>query len=409
MKKYICVISVITIVLFYLNTHYKNKVNVYNYDGKYNIIELSDNFFKIEYNGKFGVMSNKGKILISPLFENIIIDNESNNIIAEKNNKVGVISSDNEILVPFDYDGLVRLNKNYYKGIKNEEIILINIKNKNTKSYGKDNEIKFYNDKFFIIENGKIEVYDKDFNFLTTYKGNDIFKLNDKVLLLKQEEQLFLICNKLILYHKDIEQIYEDYMVINNGMTKQLKKIGERDVLLNDYSSIYINNLKNIIVEKNGKFGVIDLENKIVIPLNYTKITPLYEGYYGIEKMYSVVRESSQGEVELVDEYKCGLLSESGEEIIDPNYEAIMNFNRNFAIVLDKNGTGVISLINKRKIIETKDGEIDVLGTDKFFIKEKGVIRIYSNKGKVLIKLEENLVKLISSKYIITDSKIFNL
>ena len=104
-------------------------------------------------------------------------------------------------------------------------------------------DIKFYNNKFFIIENEKIDVYNEELNLLITYEGKNIFKINDKVLLLQKDKECFLIYDKLILYHEDIEQIFEEYMVVNYGNTKQLKKIGESNPLLQGYSSIFINTI----------------------------------------------------------------------------------------------------------------------------------------------------------------------
>ena len=103
-------------------------------------------------------MSNRGKILIAPLFDNLILENNSDNVIVEKNRKFGLINSRNEIILEFEYDVLTKLNNNYYKGIKDKEIFLINIGNKKIASYGKNKDIKFYNNKFFIIENEKIDV-----------------------------------------------------------------------------------------------------------------------------------------------------------------------------------------------------------------------------------------------------------
>lgn len=407
MKKIIYIIFIIIIGIFYFKTYHVKRFIEYDYDSKYNIVELSNDFFKIDYNGKFGVMSNKGEILISPLFDTLILEDNSDNVIVEKNKKFGLINSKNEIILEFEYDILTKLNNNYYKGIKNKEIFLINIGNKKIASYGKNKDIKFYNNKFFIIENEKIDVYNEELNLLTTYEGKNIFKINDKVLLLQKDKEYFLIYDKFILYHEDIEQIFEEYMVVNYENTKQLKKIGERSPLLQGYSSIFINTINNIIVEKNKKFGVVNLRDNIVIPLKYNKITPFYQGYYGVEKKYFSYIEDNQGKLNLEEEYRCGLIDEKGKEVIEVNYEAITNFNKYFAILLDKNSIKVIELKNKKEILSTNIGEIDIFDNDKIIFKENDRILLYDKKGKVILTIKNEKIKFIQKNYIVTDKKIY--
>lgn len=406
-KKYI--IFIIIIAIFYLKTYHAKQFIECDYDSQYNIVALSNDFFKIEYNGKFGVMSNRGKILIAPLFDNLILENNSDNVIVEKNRKFGLINSRNEIILEFEYDVLTKLNNNYYKGIKDKEIFLINIGNKKIASYGKNKDIKFYNNKFFIIENEKIDVYNEELNLLTTYEGKNIFKINDKVLLLQKDKECFLIYDKLILYHEDIEQIFEEYMVVNYGNTKQLKKIGESNPLLQGYSSIFINTINSIIVEKNNNFGVINLDGEIVIPLNYTRITPFYQGYYGVEEKSSFYKKDNNGNLILEDEYKCGLIDKKGKEVIEVNYEAIINFNKYFAILLDKNSIKVIELEDKKEILSTNIGEIDIFDNDKIIFKENDKILLYDKKGKIILTIKNEKIKFIQNNYIVTNKKIYLL
>lgn len=408
MKKNI-LFFIIIIAIFYLKTYHAKQFIECDYDSQYNIVALSNDFFKIEYNGKFGVMSNRGKILIAPLFDNLILENNSDNVIVEKNRKFGLINSRNEIILEFEYDVLTKLNNNYYKGIKDKEIFLINIGNKKIASYGKNKDIKFYNNKFFIIENEKIDVYNEELNLLTTYEGKNIFKINDKVLLLKKDKECFLIYDKLILYHEDIEQIFEEYMVVNYGNTKQLKKIGESNPLLQGYSSIFINTINSIIVEKNNNFGVINLDGEIVIPLNYTRITPFYQGYYGVEEKSSFYKKDNNGNLILEDEYKCGLIDKKGKEVIEVNYEAIINFNKYFAILLDKNSIKVIELEDKKEILSTNIGEIDIFDNDKIIFKENDKVFLYDKKGEIILTIKNEKIKFIQNNYIVTNKKIYLL
>ena len=409
MKKYIYIIFIIIIAIFYLKTYHVKQFIECDYDSQYNIVALSNDFFKIEYNGKFGVMSNRGKILIAPLFDNLILENNSDNVIVEKNRKLGLINSRNEIILEFEYDVLTKLNNNYYKGIKDKEIFLINIGNKKIASYGKNKDIKFYNNKFFIIENEKIDVYNEELNLLTTYEGKNIFKINDKVLLLQKDKECFLIYDKLILYHEDIEQIFDEYMVVNYGNAKQLKKIGESTPLLQGYSSIFINTINSIIVEKNNNFGVINLDGEIVIPLNYTRITPFYQGYYGVEEKSSFYKKDNNGNLILEDEYKCGLIDKKGKEVIEANYEAIINFNKYFAILLDKNSIKVIELEDKKEILSTNIGEIDIFDNDKIIFKENDKILLYDKKGEIILTIKNEKIKFIQNNYIVTNKKIYLL
>lgn len=143
--------------------------------------------------------------------------------------------------------------------------------------------------------------------------------------------------------------------------------------------------------------------------MNYTRITPFYQGYYGVEEKSSFYKKDNNGNLILEDGYKCGLIDKKGKEVIEANYEAIINFNKYFAILLDKNSIKVIELEDKKEILSTNIGEIDIFDNDKIIFKENDKILLYDKKGEIILTIKNEKIKFIQNNYIVTNKKIYLL
>ena len=196
---------------------------------------------------------------------------------------------------------------------------------------------------------------------------------------------------KKIKYSENIEQIYDEYLVINEGNKRSIKKIGEEQSLITGYDTIYINEKDSIIVQKDGKYGVIDINNKILIPYHYDKISPLYKGYYAVEL-----------------NFKCGLIDKDGKVVLPLEYEAITNFNQYFAMIYTNKGLEVVFLKEKNFVLSYLD-EANFLGDDKILVQKENSIEIYNHTGEKILALKLDEIKEIKENYIITKTSIIEL
>lgn len=392
MKKYKLVLLIVFLIATYFFYNEFFKVNIFKYvcDKNYDILEVNNKLLKIGLKNKYGVLTNTGEVLLPLEFDELEIESDGK-IIAKIKNKYGVLTFDNKKYLEFTYDNLENINSKYYKARKDSSVFLIEKKNKKNIKFEETLDIKYFNNKYFVIKKDSIEIFDENFNKNQVYFGNDIYYINEKIFLLRDGEDYYLISgNKKVLYSENIEQICGEYLVINENDKRGIKKIGDDKFILIGYDTIYMNGKDSIIVQKNEKYGVINIKNKTQISCQYDKISSLYQGYYAIEL-----------------DFKCGLINEKGNIILPLEYEAITNFNKYFAIVYTEKGEEIIFFKKKNFILSNFD-EVIFFDDDKLIVQKDDNVSIYNKKGKEIISLKQNEIRKIGKDYIITNENIIN-
>ena len=177
------------------------------------------------------------------------------------------------------------------------------------------------------------------------------------------------------------------YNINEETGTYQTKAINSKnEEILTGYDQIEIldnmdknNNVwyeENVLkVEKNGKYGLIDLLGKELLPVEYDEITVLD----GIENSILIKKDD-----------KIGLVNDAGSIIIECNYKEIKNIGNTYKdgyITIDEQGKyGVVSA-TKKQILENKYEEIEQKALKEYYlIKEDGKEKLINSKGEVIIE-----------------------
>ena len=127
-------------------------------------------------------------------------------------------------------------------------------------------------------------------------------------------------------------------------------------------------------VQKDGKYGLIDIDGKELLNLEYDNIETLK----GLENSIIVTKNG-----------KVGLVNKSGATIINPEYSKIQKFDDDYTkgyITIDQNKKyGLVSYAGS-KILENKYEKIDAnYGEKQFVIQEKGKQIVINSKGEKVI------------------------
>ncbi len=127
-------------------------------------------------------------------------------------------------------------------------------------------------------------------------------------------------------------------------------------------------------VNKNGKYGLIDLNGKEILPIEYDEITVLD----GMEN--SIIIKKGD---------KIGLVNDNGSAIIDTNYKEIKalgdSYKEGYITVDEKGKYGVVST-TKKQILENKYDEIfPVYLKDYYLVKENGTKELVNSNGEVVL------------------------
>ena len=148
---------------------------------------------------------------------------------------------------------------------------------------------------------------------------------------------------------------------------------------------------ENILrIKKDGKYGLIDLNGKELIPTEYDEITVLSE---------------MENSILIKKEEKVGLVNDNGSIIIEPNYKDIKSLGTTYKdgyITIDENDKyGVISA-TKKQILENEYEEISqkYLG-EYYLVKEEGKLKLINSSGETILEEGFDDIKSVTSKGVI--------
>jgi len=225
-----------------------------NYDSKQNIW-FEDNVLRVKKNDKYGLVDFSGAEVLPCEYDEIYaLKSVNSNFIVKKDGNIGLVNEKGQTIIKPEYKDIKTLKEEY----KNEYIII-----DNDNHYG------------VISTSGEILVepkYDdiKSVNSSESFavKENDTWKLynssNKKIVIDKGYDDIVEVKNDNIVVVKDGK-----YGVINSSKKEIINP--QYDDLKYAFSIYYI-------AKKDGKYGVIDTENKAVIDFKYQSMTYVENG-----------------------------------------------------------------------------------------------------------------------------------
>ena len=178
-------------------------------------------------NEKYGIIDLKGKKITKAIYEEIdTLEYKEGELIVKKDGKYGVINIKGSILVKPEYDQIVA--DRYYdneEGFKKAGYI-VSVTTDQGYRYG------------YVSVNGK-KIVDA--------KYNDLYRITE----IDSEDNIYLICAE-------------------NGKYGVLKN--SKVLISNDYQSVAYSQNKVFIISKGIRYGVMDLEGKEIVPVEFRQI-----------------------------------------------------------------------------------------------------------------------------------------
>ena len=285
-------------------------------------------------------------------------------------------------------------------------IIAYNFINKDARKYEIE-EVKEYN--YFILkQNDLYGVIDRE--------GNKIIEPEYTEIIIPNPEKPVFVCNKqeeVKVLNEKKEQILDQYDNIQAIRSKNIssnlmyeksdlkyQKEGKYGII--DFNGkiltkpIYdeIESLQykegELLVKQNEKYGVITIKGNQLIAPNYEEI--LVDGYYTEEDGYKYAGYITQTKTE--EGYRYGYINYKGEEILNTKYNKISRVNEeledkeNAYLICAQNGQyGVIK--NQKTIIENQYQSIRYDESNQVFVIEKsGKYGIANREGKEIIPVQ---------------------
>lgn len=408
---------------------------------------IADKLIKVKKADKTGVIDTQGSVIIPVEYDNIQTLTDDS-LLVSKDKKHGVVDLNNKVIIPLQYDDVL-LRKNAYFLRKEHKTGLADLQGQLLTPIDFDN-ITRLNERFAkVYLDGEYQLFDlikgellpeKYSNILT--RGNQLFEVisNNKQVTTLNGKGKVIISPPLLSagYGKHVVVVKkgDKYGIIDyNGMPLSAIEYDYISVLSDfiqiikdDKAGIYSLSGKKIVapiydgfeslrsdnpekpwlfkVKKGKKWGLIDVNNKVIIDFLYDKIVFIQQDKLITKrnKQWQLVSLNSGKNLATLnyDEVinpncscknvivvkqgkKYGLLDNNGNEILAPSYALLYPRNDTFVQYRQNGKWGVIK-VNGTPVLEAEYSDIWLRYGGGFMTVKEGKWQIMSALGKPLSK-----------------------
>ena len=139
-------------------------------------------------------------------------------------------------------------------------------------------------------------------------------------------------------------------------------------------------------IQKEGKYGLINLEGKEILPAEYDEITELP----GVENTILISKDGNYG-----------IVNEEGKIIIEPQYAEITNFgeeaNAGFIVKNSEGKYGLVDITNN-KVLETKYDKISKAHNgDYYVVTEGGTQKVVKKDGTESLSTKNEIISILKN------------
>lgn len=215
-----------------------------------------------------------------------------------------------------------------------------------------------------VVENGKWGVIDN--------KGNIIIELNyEEMIVVPNTNKDLFIATYDIDYNNET---YKTKVLDENAKTILTSYENVEAIENNDGSNIWYED--NVLkFKKDGKFGLIDFEGKIIVE-------PIYDNIYALQGTENSIVIEKDGKKGLVN-------NKTGELVIEAKYSEISSITKSHEDgYIVKNVSNKYGLIanDKTQVLEFKYDEIKKMtGNNYYVVVENGVVEVINSSGAAIL------------------------
>jgi len=359
---------------------------------------LPNNNLLLQKKQQWGVANNEGTLLLPTEYDSIAYSYNEAAFTVFKNKKATAFDQTGKPLLPAAYDQVLYVSavNHYACVVKNGDTLLLY---DNNRIPGPFSFLGFYNNlviakknnRYGALSRGKeLMAFEYD-SIYSTHAGNNRkvvykhpynFNMPVPVLMVMQRNKYGLAdaANGLVVPVVNDKITYDHLRHIYYVQKDQLQGLyfeQFREATPVEYESIYTDGAQYITVKKNGKYGIIDYQNKQVVPCEYEKIDIL-----GFNTHFRVKQQG-----------KTGLLTNKGKIVLPVLYDDIDNFGfeeklSGFYKVSRDKKFGMVNSSNEVVIPLQFDG---LYSWGNFLMVNTGDKRgLYSREGKEICAAEYN-------------------
>jgi hypothetical protein len=382
---------------------------------------------KVRKNNKFGFINKSGKIVIPLEFEKVRDNKVDELVCVMKNGKWAFFSCEGKQLTKFEFDQITESpysesSYTYFEsGLcrvqKNGKLGYINSNFQTVIPFGKYQESETFDlsKRAVVITKGKYGLINTQDKFILEpkYQSIDYFKYPSGRYKVQYANKYGIIDStgqeilptqylEIIPNYFQIDTLRKGILILKKNIGNSIVTDYNGQVLIPEkYDDIGIfevhDNISYSIVKKNGKFGLINHLDEILLPIENNLVEKRrWFDYLIVEK------NGFQG-----------IYSKSGKEIISKKYEEIdpCYYNDNERFIVKKNGLFGVIDINENIIIPIEFDSISnwvEYGPEAHFVVKNDKHGLINREGKVIVPPIYDKILVDNSKLIkVKNSKLF--
>ena len=226
-----------------------------NLDSKQNVW-YEDNVLRVSKNGKYGIIDFTGTEILPCEYDEITaLKGVTGNFLVVKNGSLGLVNEKGQTIIKPEYKNILTLKEGY-----KSEYIIINSENK----YG------------VISTSGEV-IIEPIYESVKYIENSKMFavKQNNTWKLLDTQENKVIIDGQ---YSDIVEAKSENIVVVNKEGKFGLVDKDNKEKISPQYEDLKYAFSIYYIAKKDGKYGVVDLDNKIIVNFEYINMTYIDNG-----------------------------------------------------------------------------------------------------------------------------------
>ncbi|TCP93438.1 WG repeat protein [Cricetibacter osteomyelitidis] len=270
-------------------------------------------FFEVSMQNKHKIFGIDGKEINGVLYDKI--RPQSNGLINYRlNDKEGIIDATGKAITNIDYDKITAVgmkNSTLYLVQKNNKFGILDVNGKKLTKLQYDGIDRFTDTLLDVQKNGKFGLLDMQGHIVVPIKYDNIAQYSDGMIAVKSNNKWGILDHT---GKKLITPQYENLAAYNY------------DIQLSDH----------IVFYQNGKLGIVNQQNKVVLPAIYDDIR-----YFDRKK--ATVCKNGQG---------CGMIDINGSVLVDLKYQDTKNYNDGLLTAQLGDKWGLIDIANNEILLD---------------------------------------------------------
>lgn len=420
----------------------------------------SYNYFKLYINEKYGVIDTKGNTIIEPKYDSIDIPNPSKAVFIVSSNydsqkgeyETQVINDKNEkILTQYkkiipiqlkDANAQIPYEKSVLMYQENNKYGIIDFSGKKiTEAIYDSIESLLYKEGCLIVKDGEkygvinilgrkmVEIEFDSINADGYYDEDTGYKKAGFIVGLRKEEGYrygYISSKSEKILDVEYNQINRITEISDNDVYLYVTKNGQvgvyqdkNQIIKNSYEQVeYDKNNKIFVIKKDGKYGVVNISNEEILPIEYNYIMisgdkinaekdneklifDVNGNEQKVKNITLIATENKKYFIVIDENGKFGVADKEGINILENKYQYMEYAFGNYFIAKENNKTGIVDINGKTKIEFDYDVIQKIKNTNilQAVISSENISRIFNEKLELMIS-DKNMLITNEGEYI---------